>query len=199
MAEMQSKLSTMEIHLHDIRTGVTSSSSDNADLDSLYNSLNSVLDSSALAAEQAAQISKEVVDQLVDFNVALGHSMSSLDGIASLIPGDVGAMLHSQLGEMTDGLLDGVHSVDWNDAGLQSFLAALDRKFDDLSLDSSPERVGLLVGYGVVAFMMGYAQNMSAAEYKLKLREKLNNGVLDIDEVSCFFAVVLSWYSIIWC
>ena len=170
----------MEMHLNDIRTGAISSSSDELDLDALYNSLNSVLDTSASAAEQAAHISKELVDQLVDFNVALGHSMSSLDGIAKLIPEDLGTMFHSQLGTMADG----VHSVDWNNAGLQSFLAALDQKLDDLSLDLSTETAGLLVGYGVVAFMMGYSQNMSAEEYKLKLRKKLDDGVLDMDEVS---------------
>jgi hypothetical protein len=60
----------------------------------------------------------------------------------------------------------------------------LDRKLDDLSFDISTETAAALVGYGMVAFLMGYAQNMGVEEYKLNLRRKMEVGEFYVEEVS---------------
>jgi hypothetical protein len=116
------------------------------------------------------------VHALVDLNMALSHSMGTLD-MTTLLP-NVGGMIHSPWDGAT------LSSVDWNDAGLQSLVNAIDRKLDNLSLEISSETAGLLVGYGIVAFLVGYAQNMGVEEYKINLRRKMEDGTFDVEEVS---------------
>jgi hypothetical protein len=178
MLEAQTKLAAIESQLHDLRT---TSSPNEVDFSALYASLNSVLDTSIQAAEQAAHSSTEMVDKLVSFNVALGHSMGAFD--VSSLP-NMGEMLHAQLGGLTDGLPATSVAYNWNDAGFQSFLSTLDRKLDDLSFDVSSETAAALVGYGVIAFLVGYAQNMGIEEYELNLRRKMEIGEFDVEDVS---------------
>lgn len=178
MLDAQTKLASIESQLHDIRT---SSSPNEVDFSALYASLNSVLDTSIQAAEQAAHSSTEVVERLVDFNVALSHSMGAFD-LATL--SNIGDALHDQLGSLSDGISTTSVAVNINDAGFQSFLSTLDRKLDSLSFDVSSETTGILIGYGMLAFLMGYAQNMGVGEYKMNLRRKMEVGEFDVEEVS---------------
>lgn len=178
MLDAQAKLASIESQLHDIRTA---SPSNEVDFSALYASLNSALDTSIQAAEHAAHSSTEVIDKLVDFNLALSHSMGSFD----LTPlTNVGDLLHSQLESVASGLATSDVPININDTGFQSFLGSLDRKLDNLSFDVSTEVAGLLVGYGMVAFLMGYAQNMGVDEYKMNLRRKMEVGEFDVEEVS---------------
>jgi hypothetical protein len=172
--EAQSRLTAVEQAMHDVR--ISPSNDADVDWDALYSSLEKVLDASIRAADLAAHSSSEAVHALVDLNMALSHSMGTLD-MTTLLP-NVGGMIHSPWDGAT------LSSVDWNDAGLQSLVNAIDRKLDNLSLEISSETAGLLVGYGIVAFLVGYAQNMGVEEYKINLRRKMEDGTFDVEEVS---------------
>lgn len=178
MLDAQEKLSSIEQQLHDIR--VSPSSSSEVDVSTLLVSLHSVLDTSIQAADHAVHSSTEMVDTLVGYNLALSHSLG-------LLPSNVGEMIHTQFGQIVDGLLssnDFRPNVDWsNDANLQ-VLSMLDRKLDGLEV--SQETVVAVVGYGIVAFLLGYAQNVGMEEYKLNLRNKMENGDFNVEEV-CYY------------
>ncbi|KAL3798840.1 hypothetical protein HJC23_004628 [Cyclotella cryptica] len=180
MAQTQSKFSTLERQLHDIRTAPPASN--DADLTQFYAALNEARDVSNNVAKYASTSSSAVTDALLQFNIALGHSMSNID-LGAMMPSEMDDLIRRQTAVVLDGPMQDLEGVimNWNRAWVQSLMNGFDRKFNGFSLENafSSDTSVVMAIYGLLAFMLGYSQNVGAAEEgKLSSEEKLvnNNG-----------------------
>ena len=165
---------------------------DNSDMniEALHNSLTAALDISSHAATQASHSYSELVQHLIDFNLAMSHYPYS-DVIASL---DMSQAYHAHLADIVD-RLSSIQLDSWKgdeNTLLLNYLGSLDRQWDDVmsSFDASSSememtKAGLLMTYGVIAFWMGYAQNNEGRQdYKEILKQRMEEGTFDVNEVS---------------
>jgi hypothetical protein len=165
MAQTQSKLSALEQQLHDIRTAPPVSH--DVDLTQFYAALNEVHDVCSNVAKYASTSSSSVTDALVHFNVALGHSMSNID-LGPMIPPEVVNLILRQIAGAVDVPAHDLEGVimNWNQVLVKSFMNGIDRKFHDFSLENafSSDASVVMAVYGLLAFMLGYSQNMAVVD-----------------------------------